>query len=103
MVGQPLTLSCPIDANPPALYTWTAFENIDEFRQQDLPANLIYQSGDRRSWSVDVWSTEYNGFYVCCAGNVLGETCFRNITNFFFRADSKSLCARLFCHYYIML
>ena len=91
-MGQPLTLSCPIDANPPALYNWTAFETIDEFRQQELPTSLVYLSENRRSWLVNVWSTDYNGYYVCCASNALGKTCFRDAMHYFLRADSKYWC-----------
>lgn len=89
LLGLPFKLGCPIDANPPASYKWIAYANIDKSRRHDLPMGLIYLSEDHRRWGVREWITDYDGFYVCCARNALGETCYNDTTNFFFTTDSK--------------
>ena len=87
--GLGLVVKCPITGNPAPSITWTRYSDIDEERELLLPEELEFLSLYNSSWRVDSWRKEYNGFYLCCGTNVLGHTCYSDISTFRIFSERK--------------
>ena len=89
--GMPLTVSCPLSSNPNSTYSWIRYSDIDRERRLPWPNGLIFiESDTNQTWATDYWSSDYNGFYVCCAENILATLCFHDVNQLRLFADSES-------------
>lgn len=88
--GMPLTISCPLDSNPLPTYNWTRYSDIDKGQELPWPDGLVFvENGTKETWATDYWTSDYNGYYVCCAENALASVCYHDINDLRLFADSK--------------
>lgn len=89
VVNQPFTLTCPLEANPPATYSWFKYHTLDRIAAApDFSDNMCF-SFNKRQWSVDWYQSHHNGLYVCHAYNTLGNGSYSHDTLFYLQADCK--------------
>lgn len=88
--GMPLAISCPLGSNPPPAYSWIRYSDVDMGSRLPWPDNLAFIEDDtNKTWATDHWTSDYNGFYVCCAENLLATTCYHNANQLRLFADRK--------------
>ena len=88
--GMPLAISCPLNSNPHSTYSWIRYSDIDMDHRLSWPDGLIFVENDTNvTWATDHWTSDYNGFYVCCAKNFLATMCYHDVNHLRLFADSK--------------
>ena len=80
--GRGLSVDCPIRGNPAPVVQWTRYSDIDQAYVLPWPSEIEFRDQLNSSWVVDKWSSEFNGFYICCGANILNETCYHNTITF---------------------
>ena len=66
---------CPLAGKPSAQYRWERFRYPDGTEPLELSDDLILHDNGRK-WTVDAYTEEHNGMYVCHAANNVGNAVF---------------------------
>lgn len=88
MLGEPFTLTCPLEGSPPAVYWWERYRDIHMREQVSLPSDLIF-GDDGRSWSVQSFEMRHQGMYICSASNSMGVEKYVNTALFYLSTESE--------------
>lgn len=90
VIGEPFSLVCPLESNPPVSYSWIKYSNLDRKELQAIPDDMVF-SDDKHQWRVDWYDIYHNGLYVCHTSNSSGSQSYTHDTLFFLHADCKSI------------
>ena len=88
-------MMCPLDGNPSAHYYWERYRYPDCSEAMELPHDLVF-SDNGKKWSVDSYTEEHNGMYVCHAANSVGSAIFNNQA--FFMSAQGMLQVKIFVY-----
>lgn len=72
-IGLPERVTCPLYGNPPVIFYWQHYNDIDQIKQLDMPSEINCEDPYCRTWSVESWEESMNGFYTCTGTNSLGS------------------------------
>ena len=86
--GEPMTLVCPLQSNPPAEYAWKRY-SIDGSQSLNISTDVKFTEGGQRMEMVAYRPDLHNGLYVCEASNSLGSKEYRNSNRFLLSTTCK--------------
>ena len=70
-IGQPEHVTCPLYGNPPSIFHWQHYSDIDQTELLHMPP-IHCEDPYCKTWSVKSWEKSMNGFYTCAGSNSLG-------------------------------
>ena len=87
--GEPMTLLCPLESNPPSNYTWKRY-SINGSVQLNISRDIQFTENDRQLL-IDAYQPDaHNGLYMCQASNGLGSREYTDWNLFLLNITCKS-------------
>ncbi len=90
--GEPLVRICPLESNPPALYSWKRYNNtleIIDSAELNISTDVRFTQSGRRMDIAAYRPELHNGLYVCYASNALGSEKYIDTSLFYLHTECK--------------